>query len=440
MNQPFRPLTSVLTLVMFAGLSGGALARTPQHPATQGNKPHAAHEARDHQKSAHAKETKDKHARHAAAKQHEPHKKAAAESRTKEAGKAQSNKMPSDKDQASEAPPKEQTPPLTGDLAVLKNVFDLTRQGKTTDATATAKTIGDPAARRLAEWFVLRHADSQAGFARYAAFIADNPEWPGVGLMRRRAEARLWQERADPATVHAFTGDRPVSAKGRFALARTLLAQGDHDGAARLVRDAWRSEELTERTETDVIEAFRDLLSGEDYRARMDKRIGAKEFGAAMRAAHHLDDDALATVKACAAVKGDETKAPDLLNDVSAEGRADLAYVLCRIQYLMRKDKIDDAARLVLAAPAATMAQQDTDEWWRVRRVLARKLLDQRDFTAAYQVVRKAATPDKEAYRAEFHFLPGWIALRYLHDPKAAAAHFAHIDDGCANPITLARA
>src|SRR5260370_17738017 len=36
--------------------------------------------------------------------------------------------------------------------------------------------------------------------------------------------------------------------------------------------------------------------------------------------------------------------------------------------------------------------------------------------------------------------MPGWIALRYRNDPATARAHFAHIDDGAANPIVLARA
>ena len=36
--------------------------------------------------------------------------------------------------------------------------------------------------------------------------------------------------------------------------------------------------------------------------------------------------------------------------------------------------------------------------------------------------------------------MSGWIALRYLNDPRRAMAHFIHIDEGCANPITLARA
>ena len=54
--------------------------------------------------------------------------------------------------------------------------------------------------------------------------------------------------------------------------------------------------------------------------------------------------------------------------------------------------------------------------------------------------MRDAALPANENYRAEFHFMSGWIALRYLNDPATARAHFAHIDDGSVNPIVLARA
>ncbi|MFL6836866.1 MAG: transglycosylase SLT domain-containing protein, partial [Bradyrhizobium sp.] len=81
-----------------------------------------------------------------------------------------------------------------------------------------------------------------------------------------------------------------------------------------------------------------------------------------------------------------------------------------------------------------------TDEWWRERRVLARKLLDLGNFQTAYQLVRDAALPASEFYRAEFHFMSGWIALRYLDDPATARTHFAHIDDGSVNPTVVARA
>lgn len=352
-------------------------------------------------------------------------------------GKHTEAKRKSKKDEASDKPA---PPPLTGDLAALKDAIDLARKGKNDDASAARDRITDPAGQKLADWFMLRHSESTANFKRYAAFLAANPDWPSSTLLRRRAEARLWQEKSDAATVHTFTMDRPISAKGKFALARVLLGEGDGDRATRLVREAWRKEELSERSEEDSHEAFRDLLTAEDHRARMDKRLGAKDYAAARRAAKRLGEDALAIVKACAAVTGKASKAKDYLEDVSAEARRDLGYALCRAQWHLQNDRIDDAAEVILAAAPDTMAAQDTDAWWRERRLLARKLLDQGKFKTAYDVVRTAAVPEKEVYRVDYHFMCGWIALRYLDDPRTAMVHFAAIDEGSANPIALSRA
>jgi soluble lytic murein transglycosylase len=58
----------------------------------------------------------------------------------------------------------------------------------------------------------------------------------------------------------------------------------------------------------------------------------------------------------------------------------------------------------------------------------------------AYPVVQAAALPERPNYRAEFHFMAGWIALRFLDDPITALQHFAHVDDGSTDPIVRARA
>jgi len=413
MNRHFRPLTCFVSLAMLAALSDDAVART-RHKQTQHTRKADATTKVGHQR--HTVPKKGKHAVHAAAARRKP------------------------------APPVDKpaqpatAAPLTGDLATVRQAIDLVRKGKTGEATAIEKTIGDPAAQKLVEWFILRYQDSDVGFARYSAFIADNPNWPSMAPLRRRAEARLWQDKSDAATVRRFTGDQPSSAKGRLALARALLAAGDRDGAQSQVSAAWRSDELSERAEADALDAFRDILTRDDHRARMDKRIGAKDFSGAMRAARRLGDDDLSIVKACAAVTASSTKALDLLDAVPTEARQDLGYTLCRITWMMRQDRFAEATRLMLAARSETMPLQDTDEWWRQRRVLARKLLDLGEFQTAYQVVRNAALPANQNYRAEFHFMPGWIALRYHNDPATARAHFAHIDDGSVNPIVLARA
>jgi soluble lytic murein transglycosylase len=329
---------------------------------------------------------------------------------------------------------------LPPDLAAAKQAIGLVRQHKSSEATALAASIGDPVAQKLVEWALLRRSDSGAGFERYAAFIRANPHWPSIPLLRRRAEARLWQERRGAGTVRRFIDGGPTSAIGRLALARVLMGESDRAGAEREIRVAWQAAELSSETEAAVLDEFRDVLTRADHTARMDRRIGAKDFGAAMRAAKRLGSNEVAIVKACAAAEAKSTKAGALLDAVPGEARRDLGYALCRLHWLLRRDNVTGAVNLVFAASREDLQRQDTDQWWRERRLLARRLIDLGKQETAYRVVREAASPANPYYRAEFHFMAGWIALRFLADPATAIDHFARVDEDSADPIVRARA
>ena len=84
-------------------------------------------------------------------------------------------------------------------------------------------------------------------------------------------------------------------------------------------------------------------------------------------------------------------------------------------------------------------AAQDRDERWRERRGLARKLIDLGDAASAYRIVREATPPANPYYRAEYHFMAGWVALRFLNDPSTALEHFVRIDEGSTEPTIRAR-
>ncbi len=330
---------------------------------------------------------------------------------------------------------------LPPDLAATKQAIELVREGKPTEATLIATSIGDPVAQKLVEWSLLRGPESEVRLERYAAFIRAHPNWPSIPLLRRRAEAKLWQDRHDAATVRRFLGEkRPTSSLGRLAFARMLKAEGDEAGAAREVRAVWRSAELSAALGAAVLDEFRDELIHTDHAARMDWRISAKDFGAAMREAKRLGVDEMAIVKACAAAETDSTKAGALLDAVPSEARRDIGFTLCRVHWLVRRNEFAAAATSVLAASSEDLRHQDTDEWWRERRLLARGLIDLGDSKTAYRVVCEAALPANPYYRAEFHFMAGWIALRFLDDPAVALTHFALIDEGSVDPIVRARA
>ncbi len=326
------------------------------------------------------------------------------------------------------------------DVAHVKTAVTLARQGKSSDATDVQRQISDPVARKLVEWAILRSDSNGASFSRYAAFIAANPSWPSIGFLRRRAEAMLWQERADPASVRAFFAkDQPLTAKGHFALARALLAQGDRAGAQAQVRDAWHNDSFSGDLESDAMEAFGSLITASDHKARMDMRLYAEDVEAAMRSADRTGGNAPAIAKARAAVIKKAGNAKAQLDAVPADARRDIGYIFSRAQWLRRADKAGEAAEAVLSLPRDASAI-DTDQWWIERRLIARKLLDDGDAKSAYRVVRDAVPPNRENYRIEHQFTAGWIALRFLNDPATAQTHFSKIAQGVTNPISLARA
>jgi soluble lytic murein transglycosylase len=327
------------------------------------------------------------------------------------------------------------------DAEALENIIGLIRKHKPADATQAEAAISDPLARKLAEWLILRSDDNGASVERYRAFIAANPSWPSQTFLRRRVEAALWDDHRDDATVWAwFENESPMSAKGRFALARAMLARGDRANAERLVREAWRNDTMSDDTENAALDQFGALLTPGDQKARMDLLLYGSEHEAALRAARRLGGDEVALAKARIATYHKASNTRALLEAVPRELHGDAGYIFSRIQLLRREEKFAEAAQLMLSAPKNPDRLYNVDEWWVERRLLSRKMLDVGENRTAYLIARDAALPARDIYKTEQEFTAGWIALRFLNDPATAAQHFARIGVGSVNPTALARA
>ena len=327
------------------------------------------------------------------------------------------------------------------DVDALENVIELVRKHQPVDATQTEAAISDPVAKKLAEWIILRSDNNGVSVERYRAFLTANPSWPSQTFLRRRLEAALWDDNRDEAMAWSwFENESPVSAKGKFSLARAMIGRGDRANAERLVRDAFRNDAMSEDTESTALDLFGALLTSGDQKARMDLFLYGSEHEIALRAAKRLGGGYVALAKARIAAyrKAPNTRA--LLEAVPHELHGDPGYLFSKIQLVRREEKFAEAAQLMLSAPRDAARLYNVDEWWIERRLLARKMLDVGEHRTAYLIARDAALPAKDIYKTEQEFTAGWIALRFLNDPAVAAQHFARIGVGSVNPTALARA
>src|SRR5579864_2895912 len=219
-----------------------------------------------------------------------------------------------------------------------------------------------------------------------------------------------------------------------------MIARGDRANAERLVREAWRNDPMSEDTESTALEMFGPLITPGDHKARMDLFLYGSEHDIALRAARRLGSSEVALAKARIAGYRKASNARALLEAVPHELHSDAGYIFSKIQLLRREENFTEAAQLMLSAPKDPARLHNVDEWWIERRLLARKMIDIGEHRTAYLIARDAALPNRDIYRTEQEFTAGWIALRFLNDPTAAAQHFARIGVGSVNPTTLARA
>ncbi|WP_448952980.1 lytic transglycosylase domain-containing protein [Labrys neptuniae] len=327
-------------------------------------------------------------------------------------------------------------PTIVNPLDTLRQVIDAYESGNRSGGDTLARSLGDPASQALAEWIAIRNASRQVGLARINAFLAAYPSWPGNGLIRRRAEEALYNEGADAAAVRAFFAtSRPETDEGKVALAAVLQGDGDTNGAAVLIRDAYRNDSLSGQLDGDIQRKYAALLLPADHKYRADRLIYDGNYDEGLRVAARAGAEVAALAKARIAVAQKARNAGALL---AANVSSDPAYVFARVTYLRHQKKPRDAAALLIKAPRDAEALVRPDEWWTQRRLVARALLDQGDARTAYAVVSGfTAQSDTTRMEAEFHC--GWIALRFLNDPRSASKHFAALSADAQRPISVSR-
>ncbi|MFG1357859.1 lytic transglycosylase domain-containing protein [Xanthobacter pseudotagetidis] len=329
----------------------------------------------------------------------------------------------------------------TGELSTLKSAVAAARSGKGTEALAMARDLDDEVARTLVTWLVIRHAPNDIGFNGINAFLQEKPGWPTQNTLRRRAERMLFQEKRDPATIRAFFAQQPpISGEGKIALARALMATGSRSDAADWLREAWYQDDLNENFEEQVLAEFGSLLTRADHKARADRFSYTGDSDRALRAAKRAGSDVVALTKARLAVMANASSAGKLLAQVPFTLTGDPAFQFAKGRLLRRDDKPAEAASALLQGAKSQNAALAPDQWWIERRFVARDLIDAGDARTAYRIAATGVEPEANNYRAEQQFTAGWIALRFLKDPRTASQHFAAAAEGQSHPITLARA
>jgi soluble lytic murein transglycosylase len=315
----------------------------------------------------------------------------------------------------------------SSDQANLRDAFSASYRGDSDGAQAATARIKDQAARKLATWFAYRSGGFAPSADAIEQFREANPDWPDQDELRGRAETVLFLTDASPDRIKAFfAASPPVTGAGKAALAGAFLKDGNEPAARSLVVSAWRDYQLNAAVETKILARYGTMLKPEDHHARVDRLLypdNESAIIAALRISKLLSADEQKKIAARIAVVKRGKNAGKLLDALPASTTAgDVGLMFNRIQWLRRKDRDEEAWKMLLDAPSEPDKLLDLENWWTERRVNCREALNSGQPRIAYEIAVKHGPISGDAY-IEAEFLAGWIALRFLNEPNAALGH-----------------
>ncbi len=306
------------------------------------------------------------------------------------------------------------------------------------DDWAQAQALGTrsgPLGGDIIAWQRLRAGEG--GFADYEAFIAKNPNWPGMALLRREGEAFL--DGIEPARIRAyFAAQAPQTGAGSLALIAALAVTGANSKADAEAIRAWRTLPMDDTEHARFLLDHGPLLA-EHHAGRIvtmlaeGRRADAKRMLALVPAG---------TREVAAARIGlqEQSNGVDALIAAVPErmaGSAGLAFD--RFTWRIRKDRYDDAATLMLERSDSAENLGQPEAWANWRRILARREMRLGDGRRAYAMAARHHLSEGSDY-ADLEWLAGYIALRKLGDAATAQTHFQRFRAAVNGPISLARA
>ena len=301
-------------------------------------------------------------------------------------------------------------------------------------AAREAAMARDPLPREALHWLAIIRGANGASFGEITHFIVTHPDWPGQSALEQAAEEAM-NGVPDGTLIDWFATHPPITAAGKLRQADIWISTGHAEEAQARIRDVWVNGDFSAFDERSIYQRYHDFLRVEDHERRLDRLLWNGQIAAAQRMLPLVPAGPSAVAQARLALMTFAGDADSFVDRIPPEYRNDPGLLYDRVRW-RRVKNLDDGALdlLVVAPPDPAHATQ----WANERQIMARRALAMGRPDIAYRVAEQHQATTGQNF-AELEFLSGWIALRFLHQPDVAYAHFVKLYDAGTLPITLAR-
>jgi soluble lytic murein transglycosylase len=322
------------------------------------------------------------------------------------------------------------------EVAATKSAIASVDRGDVAGAYQTAERAHFPLLLKLVTWLDLTRPGTTADFPTISGFVTQNQDWPSQVLLRKHAEDAIADSTPPAQVIDWFQRFPPQGANGAGRYIDALTVTGKKQEASATARQFLVDGTMTSAQLIEFASRYQALLRQVDFELRADRLVWAGNYDDATQLLPYLSPRTRAVIQARIALGSQSPSAQNLLAALPREDQNDLGVLYERMRWLRRQNRDPEAIALLAIAPPTL---PHAELWWNERSVLARRALESGDAKEAYELARDHRQASGAAL-ADGEWFSGWLALRYLNDPKNALAHFTLMRNSVTSPISVARA
>ena len=326
------------------------------------------------------------------------------------------------------------------DQSTLRQAVDAAQAGDVARAQTLQAGLSDPVARKVVLWAMADSAPERLPFAQLDQARSDLRGWPRAARRQIAAERGLEAQALPPkAVIEWFKGQDPTSPEGAMALAAAYRVRGDNDLAKALIRRFWLEKPFEADAQRAMLARFGDYLTMDDHIRRTDMLLYGQQGPAARDMIALLPPDQQLLAQARMAFRDGESKGELIMEQLPPNLQDAPGLAFERARYFRHQKQASLALSLLKLLPTDPPSDEAGSAVWAERKAMVGAALAARDYATAYQAAAGSGLHPGVDY-AEAEFYAGWIALTKLNRPDLADAHFSHIAEVGASPITQGRA
>lgn len=317
----------------------------------------------------------------------------------------------------------------------ISEAIDHINAGNWSAAKQSARAAG-PVGADIVDWYKLRAGVGE--FSEFQGFLTSKDDWPGLPLLRRSGEASISDSTSSANIISYFSSQEPSTGRGALHLIRAFESSGNPNQAKSEAIRAWINLSLTESEQAEFLQRYSNTLAPH-HTARLDALLWRERATEALRMTDLLDGDHNKLATARIGLMGRVEGISQIVANVPSAVSDDAGMAYERFRWRIKSRLQDGAIDLMLERSTSAERLGKPELWSDKRRSLARQMMRSRNYKTAYKLASNHHLTEGEAY-SDLEWLSGYIALRFLDDPKTALRHFERFRIAVFTPISLGRA